>query len=62
LLFPPHAIAVASLYLAAKLDCFEGLSTLISNENRTSQEIAEILETMGDWEKKFHVELADLEG
>ncbi|KAF8319756.1 cyclin-like protein [Clavulina sp. PMI_390] len=63
LLFPPHVIAVASIYLAAKLDCIDNETGTPTQEGeRTSQEIADYLGNSGPWEQKFRVELRDLEG
>lgn len=62
LLFPPHVIAVASLYLAAKLDCFDGSPAPIGEEDVTSQELVDLLEAHGSWEQRFHTNIVDLEG
>lgn len=63
LLFPPHVIAVASIYLAAKLDTVDNPSgTPSSDAQRTSAEVAEILGNHGAWEQRYKAEVQDLEG
>lgn len=61
-MFPPHVIAVASIYLAAKLDSFDGPPAPISEGDRTSQELVDLLEAPGTWEEQFHTDIVDLEG
>lgn len=63
LLFPPHVIAVASIYLAAKLDTMDNPSgTPSPDAQRTSAEVAELLGNQGSWEERYKTSVQDLEG
>jgi CTD kinase subunit beta len=63
LLFPPHVIAVASIYLAARLDSVDGAGgTPAADGQRSSQEVSEFLGNRGSWEQKYRTEVQDLEG
>ncbi|KIJ54574.1 hypothetical protein M422DRAFT_24513 [Sphaerobolus stellatus SS14] len=63
LLYPPHSVAVASIYLSGLLLSFEysGNSEETTSNSRTSAEVAEFLGKPGDWEKRFHIRLEDLQ-
>ena len=63
LLFPPHVIAVASIFLAARLDSLDGVGGApAADGQRSSQEISELLGNCGPWEQKYRTEARDLEG
>lgn len=57
--FPPHVVALASLYAAALLASFERIT---SPGDSSSFHIAKILSTRGGWETKFQARVEDLEG
>lgn len=59
--YPPHAIALASLYLAGLLSTFETNATP-SDELVKTQEFVDFLSQPGDWEAKYLVKVDDLEG
>jgi len=62
LLLPPHVIAVASIFLAARLDSLDGASGAPATDGqRSSQEISELLGNRGPWEQKYRTEARDLE-
>jgi CTD kinase subunit beta len=52
--YPPHVVALASLYVAALLSSFE-------QPNNSSHQIAAILSKRGQWEHKFQAQVEDLE-
>lgn len=54
--YPPHVVALASLYVAALLSSFE------RPENNSGHQIAAILSKRGQWEQKFQAQVEDLEG
>jgi CTD kinase subunit beta len=65
LMYPPHEVAIASLYVGATLASNLPVATneptsmtVADGEEalslRTSQEIAIILSKSGDWEERFH--------
>ncbi|KAF8517338.1 hypothetical protein JB92DRAFT_3095429 [Gautieria morchelliformis] len=63
LLYPPHSVALACIYLAALLLSFENTSV---PENayagsRTSGEIADFLGNQGTWEEQFQSRLEDVQ-
>ena len=63
LLFPPHVIAVASIYLAARLDSMDGAGgAQAADGQRSSQEVSELLRNRGPWEEKYRTDARDLEG
>jgi len=63
LLFPPHVIAIASIFLAARLDSLDGAGGASATDGqRSSQEISELLGNRGSWEQKYRTEARDLEG
>ncbi|KAF8333429.1 cyclin-like protein [Cantharellus anzutake] len=60
--YPPHVIALASIFLAALLDLRESVHLFPTEpEDRSSQEIVEMLAEKGQWEQKFHAQTQDLE-
>ncbi|KDQ11147.1 hypothetical protein BOTBODRAFT_163206 [Botryobasidium botryosum FD-172 SS1] len=60
--FPPHTIALASIYLAALLTSFEvGGASPVPDGTRSSHEIAAILGSNGDWESKYHAHVRELQ-
>ncbi|KAK7056895.1 RNA polymerase II C-terminal domain kinase beta subunit [Paramarasmius palmivorus] len=58
--YPPHTVALGSLYVAALLSSFE--SDPNSPEARNGHEIAQLLRQNGSWEKKFQSHVEDIEG
>ncbi|TFK40848.1 cyclin-like protein [Crucibulum laeve] len=62
--YPPHTIAIGSIYVAALLTSFEQpLPPPLTPGSRTrhAHEIASMLTTHGPWEKQFHSQVEDLE-
>ncbi|KAH8104709.1 cyclin-like protein [Cristinia sonorae] len=59
--YPPHVVALASLYLASLLTSFEQGPAPVPTGFRTSHEIADILGRSGDWERKFQCHVQDLQ-
>ncbi|TFK28058.1 cyclin-like protein [Coprinopsis marcescibilis] len=60
--YPPHTVAVGSLYIAALLSSFEVPPEEAETPNtRTSHEIAELLGERGEWEQRFQSKAEDLE-
>ncbi|KAJ7095790.1 cyclin-like protein [Mycena belliarum] len=60
--YPPHIVALAGLYVAALLLSFEQPITQEDSGTHTAHEIAQLLGTNGDWERKFQAQVDDLEG
>lgn len=60
--YPPHTIALGSIYVAALLSSFEQPASPTREGFRTSGNIASSLGKRGDWEKKFQSQVEDLEG
>ncbi|TCD62990.1 hypothetical protein EIP91_006149 [Steccherinum ochraceum] len=58
--YPPHAVALACLYLAALLTSFEQGPAPVPSGFRTSHEIADTLGRAGNWERKFRCYVHDL--
>jgi CTD kinase subunit beta len=67
-MFPPHTIALGSIYLAALLTSFEIPSEaskflkVNSTEPRTSHQLAKLLGEEGDWETQFGTRAEDVDG
>jgi len=67
LMFPPHAIALGCIYVAALLTSFEQPSQPVKLTSpwhagcRTSDEIATLLGQEGPWESQFKVRVEDLD-
>lgn len=59
--YPPHTIALGSIYVAALLSSFEQPASPTREGFRTSGNIASSLGKRGDWEKKFQSQVEDLE-
>jgi len=59
--YPPHTVALASLYIASLLSSFEHPIGQDPPGYRSSHDIASVLSRHGDWEHKFHVQVEDLE-
>ncbi|KAF8627408.1 hypothetical protein AX17_006223 [Amanita inopinata Kibby_2008] len=63
--YPPHTMAIGSIYVAALLSTFEQ-STLLSGEVpkdcRTAHDIVALLSKRGDWERQYQSQIEDLEG
>jgi CTD kinase subunit beta len=64
LLYPPHSIALACVYLAALLLSFESVTSpkVSDSECRPSSDIAEFLGKSGSWEVRFQSKLEDVQG
>jgi len=60
--YPPHTVALGSLYVAALLSSFEQPTSPHRPGYRSSHEIAVTLSKRGEWQDKFQVKIADLEG
>jgi hypothetical protein len=70
--YPPHVIALASVYVAALLASFEqplpGQHTMASvaagsqGDSRSAHEIASLLSQGGVWEDEFHACAEDIDG
>jgi CTD kinase subunit beta len=60
--YPPHVVAIASLYLAALLSTFEQSETQAPPGCRSNREIVATLGDHGPWEEKFRAQVDDLEG
>jgi CTD kinase subunit beta len=67
-MFPPHAIALGSIYVAALLTFFEQPNQPVkisSNDHpgcRSSEKIATMLGQEGPWESRYKVRAEDLDG
>jgi CTD kinase subunit beta len=74
LVYPPHEIALASLYVAAFLAPLQGImadrkavppgdsQTAAEATARSPQEIATLLSTSGYWEQQYHAYAEDIDG
>jgi CTD kinase subunit beta len=60
--YPPHAIALASIYLAGLLATFEVVAPALSDEMVKTKAIVDLLSARGEWEDKYLVKVDDLEG
>src|SRR5882762_11564338 len=60
--YPPHVVALGSLYTAALLSSFEQPMAPERPGYNTSHQIAAILSKRGEWEIKFQAQVEDLEG
>ena len=61
--FPPHTIALACIYLAALLLSFEQPPLMEGiSEERTNEEMVQLLGDHGDWEERYKACVEDLEG
>lgn len=60
--YPPHAIALGSIYVAALLSSFEQPTQPARPGFRGDNDIAAMLSKHGEWEKKYQVQVEDLEG
>ena len=66
--YPPHVVALGSLYVAAILTSFEQLEQPEGDPEKTDNDIklagktTGLLGQPGDWEQRFQVHLEDLEG
>ena len=60
--FPPHTVALASIYLAGLLATFEVVVPAPSDEMAKAKAIVDLLSAQGDWEDRYLVKLDDLEG
>ncbi|EAU86072.2 hypothetical protein CC1G_07151 [Coprinopsis cinerea okayama7 len=59
--YPPHTVALGSLYVAALLSSFELPVEQDEPDSKTSHEIADTLSKRGQWEQKFQSHAEDLE-
>lgn len=60
--YPPHAVALASIYLAGLLATFEVVAPTLSDEMVKTKAIVDLLSARGEWEDKYLVKVDDLEG
>ena len=60
--YPPHVVALGSLYVGALLSSFEQPMAPERSGYNSSHQIAAILSKRGEWELKFHAQVEDLEG
>ncbi|KAJ3525032.1 hypothetical protein NM688_g8465 [Phlebia brevispora] len=61
LMFPPHVVALACLYLAALLSSFEQGTSPEPEGFHSSHEIAATLGNPGEWESQFQAHIEDLD-
>lgn len=59
--YPPHVVALGSLYVGALLSSFEQPMAPERSGYNSSHQIAAILSKRGEWELKFHAQVEDLE-
>ena len=64
LMFPPHVVALACVYLAARLTSFEQDSEPQQTDSgyRSAPELVALLSTPGSWEVKYRSHVEDLDG
>ena len=62
MIFPPHVVALACLYLAALLSSFEQGTSPPQEGFHSSHEIAATLGSPGEWESQFQAHIEDLDG
>jgi CTD kinase subunit beta len=69
--YPPHVIALSSLYVAALLSSFEqphpdpngdAPTTTGSTSSHSAHELAATLGQSGEWEARYHVWAEDIDG
>jgi CTD kinase subunit beta len=60
--YPPHVVAIGSLYVASLLSSFEQPTSPQRPGHRSSHEIAAILSNGGPWERDFQAKVEDLDG
>ena len=60
--YPPHVVALGSLYVAALLSSFEQPASPERPGYKASYEVAAVLSTSGPWETLFQAHVEDLEG
>ncbi|KIM25752.1 hypothetical protein M408DRAFT_73915 [Serendipita vermifera MAFF 305830] len=59
--YPPHAVALASIYLAGLLASFEVVTPAASEEMVKTKALVDLLSESGDWEEKYLVKVDDLQ-
>lgn len=64
LIYPPHTMALGSIFVASLLLSFEQPPSQIANGEVSNQHIVELLSgrTTSDWQQRFHTGPQDLEG
>lgn len=64
LIYPPHTMALGSIFLASLLLSFEQPPSQTANGEVSNQHIVELLSgrTTSDWQQRFHTGPQDLEG
>ena len=62
LIYPPHTIALGSIYVAGLLLSFEQPPSPQMHGGPSSAEIAQKLNSPSSWEKQYHTQAGDLEG
>jgi len=60
--YPPHVVALGSLYVAALLSSFEQPASPPRPRYHSSHELAAMLSKGGRWERDFQANVEDLEG
>jgi CTD kinase subunit beta len=60
--YPPHTVALGSLYTASLLSSFEQAPSTSPADLSSPHGIAAILSKRGSWETKYHAQVEDLEG
>lgn len=60
--YPPHVVALGSLYVAALLSSLEQPAKTELTGYHSSHQIAALLGRRGEWERKFQTQVEDLEG
>lgn len=62
LTYPPHTLALGSIYVASLLLSFEQPSSPEREGETSASELANLLNQHIDWETKFHSKAEDLDG
>ncbi len=62
MMFPPHTVALACLYLAALLSSFEQGTSPERQGYNGSRQIAATLGNPDEWESQFQARIEDLDG
>lgn len=61
-MYPPHTIALGSIYVAGLLLSFEQPPSPQKNGEPSSAEIARKLNSLSGWQEQYHTQAGDLEG
>lgn len=60
--YPPHTVALGSIYVAALLATIDHPDSPESSPDPSSRIIAKTLGQHGEWERKYQAQVEDLEG